>query len=128
MNYADDDLQHRIEQGQSGDDSVDAKAYQHVFQALNKDPYSVPPHFADAVMQRLESKKTSSSKDYLWFATGLLVFLIAAAITIRTTGVSIDFYQFRSILSYSGILIFGLVFIFIIQYLDRILVTRQMDL
>jgi hypothetical protein len=128
MNYSDEELQHKIENKNAMDDSADAKAYQKVFSALEKEPYSLPLNFADDVVKRLESRSASVTTDYVWLALGLLTFIVATVITVVTTGFAIDFSVFRFVSGYYGLFAFGLAFILLIQYLDQRLVFRKMDL
>ena len=69
MNLSDEELQSNIEKGYRVDDTLDSRAYQKVFDALKKEPYHLPFHFADRVMKRMEAQK-SLSKDYFWFGLG----------------------------------------------------------
>src|SRR5271163_4524852 len=128
MNYSDEELQHAIENNHTHDNSIDAQAYQKVFNALAKEPYHLPINFADKVVRKLEAGNASLFRDYFWLALGLISFIIATVITIVVTGFTIDFSAFRFISGYSGLFLFGVAFILLIQYLDKRLVGRRVGI
>ena len=77
MNPADEELQRNIEKGHRIDDSLNSRAYQKVFDALKKEPYRLPLHFADRVINHLDTQG-DLAKDYFWFGLGLFVFIAGA--------------------------------------------------
>ena len=124
MSLSDEELQKRIEAGLP-EDSIDGKAYRKVFDVLKKEPYSVPVNFADKVLDRLESRG-SLSKDYIWFGLGLFVFLVAPVIAVVKTEYRFDVGAFKFLSSYSGLLLFGAVFVLIIHLVDKRLLERNL--
>jgi hypothetical protein len=124
--HSDEELQQSIENNLSIDNSVDARAYKKVFDALRKDPYQLPAGFADRVIQKIEVRKPEFSKEYIWFGLGISLFVIATAITLVWTKLTIDLSAFRFLSGYVGLFVFGAVAIFVIQYLDKTLVKNKL--
>lgn len=128
MNAYEEEMQAKLEEGQTPvGDGMDVKAYQTVFRALKKDPdYRLRPDFAEHVAARVMASRTRGfSKDYLWFAAGIL-FLIAALVgTIVYTGFRFDFGFLNVMADYKGLAIFGIVFIMFLNWLDKKLVKEK---
>ncbi len=127
MNHSDEALQRRIEKGERNDESPDARAYQKVFEILKKDPYHPPAHFADKIISVVETRSSSLFKDYFWFGVGLLSFMGAAIVVVGLTNFKLNFGAFKFISGYSGLIVFGVAFILLIQYLDKQLLKNKMS-
>ena len=125
--HSDEELQQRVDNNLSIDNSLDAKAYKTVFDALRKDPFQLPSGFADRVIQKIEVRKPAFSKEYVWFGLGISVFVFATIITLVWTKLTIDLSAFRFLSGYAGLFIFGAVAIFAIQYLDKTPVKNKMS-
>jgi hypothetical protein len=125
MNYSDDELQDRVEKGVV-DPTADARAYQKIFDALKKEPYHLPDHFADKVVDRALAQR-GLSKDYFWFGMGLFSFVVATIIAIRLTDFNFSFGALKFISGYSGLFTFALAFILLIQYIDRQFIKGKMS-
>ena len=129
MKSYEEELQNKIESGASGEDNgLDARAYREVFRALEKEPgYKLPSTFAEKVVAKVAARqKTEQSRDYFWFFSGVLVLLIAAAATIAVTGFKLDFGFLTSMADYKGLAIFGVVFVAVLNWLDRRLVREKL--
>ena len=127
MNRSEEEFQEKIEKGHPVDDSLDARAYQTVFEALKKEPYELPSNFADLVVRRAESRN-SLLRDYFWFGLGVLSFVIATIYAIIKIGLKPDMSVLRFISGYQGLFVFAAVIITMIQYLDKKLVKNKMSL
>jgi hypothetical protein len=128
MNISDEELQHAIENNNSLENSVDAQAYQKVFDALTKEPYRLPIDFADDVVRKIETGKSSLSIDYFWLMVGLVSFIVATVITLGITEFKFSGSIVRFISGYSGLFFFGIVFILLIQYLDKRLLGHKVEM
>ncbi len=126
MIHTDEELQDKVEKGHWVD-SLDARAYQKVFEALKKEPYDLPTHFADKIISRAEARGSSLSKDYFWFGLGLFSFVVATIIAVLLTDFSLNFGAFKFISGSSSLLVFSAAFIILIQYLDKQLVKNKMS-
>ena len=118
MSLSDEDLQSNIEKGNRVDDTLDSRAYQKVFDALKKEPYQLPFHFADGVIKRMEAQG-DLSKDYFWFGLGLFVFIAGAVVAAVLANFRLNFGALKFISEYTGLTLFGLAFIALIHYIDK---------
>ena len=124
----DEELQRRIENGESVDDSPDSRAYRKVFDTLKREPYLLPTDFAEKIVYHIEKRNNGLSNDYFWFGLGLLAFIGAAIFAVSRTDFRINFGALKFISGYSGFLIFGLAFILLIQYLDKQFISGRPNL
>jgi hypothetical protein len=118
------ELQRKIENNEPAGNSADAKAYQKVFDVLNKDIYSLPEGFADLVILRIEARN-SFAKDYLWMGIGLLCLLIAGLVTSTLLNFKLNFGSFKFISGYAGLITFGIFFIIVFQWVDKKMVPKK---
>ena len=127
MNQFEEELQKNIEKGEvpTGED-LDVRAYQEVFRALKKDPgYQLSSGFAERVVSKLNERQNRFlSSDYFWFLSGLLFVLITSIITLMFTNFRLDL-GFLSVMSdYTGLVVFGAIFIVFLNWLDKRLIRR----
>ena len=125
MTTKDEELQNQIEKAVSSLEGVDAYAYKKVFDALKQEPdFHLPGNFADRVIQKIETKKESSS-DFIWFGIGIFLFAVATIIAIVLTDYKFNFGALKFISGYPGLFIFGAAFILGLQWLDKKLVRPK---
>lgn len=132
MNSFEEELQKDLEDGRISDkgEPLDVKAYQQVFQAIQKPPsYRLPNDFARRVVARMnEQQQSRFSSDYLWFALGMLFLATAFVATIMITGFKVDLGFLKTMEHYSGLAIFGAAFIVLLNWLDkRLLKNREVE-
>jgi hypothetical protein len=127
MNPREEELQRDIENGQMPAEGLDAKAYQHVFRALRKDPaYELPSDFAHHVLSLVaKHRQSDASKDYFWFFAGIFFLAIAFLATVLFTGFRFNFGFLNAMSQYSGLALFGIVFIGFLNWLDKRLVRER---
>jgi hypothetical protein len=119
MKLTDEELQNRVEKGQAAD-STDALAYQRVFSALKKEPaFVLTAGFPDDVIKRIELAKPEASNDNFWLGLGIFGFVAAALITIVLTGFKPSSGAFKFLTGYSGLFVFGIIFILLLHYFDK---------
>ena len=119
---SDEELQDKIEKGFIGD-SLDDTAYRRVFDTLKKEPsFQVPANFAANVIRSMQPAQPTQSRDIFWMVTGVFAFTIVAGISMVLTEFKFDFGELRFISSYSGLIIFGIVFILALQWIDKRLI------
>ncbi len=125
MTTKDEELQNQIEKAGSSLDGVDAYAYKKVFDVLKQEPdFHLSSNFADRVIQKIETKKESSS-DFIWFGIGIFMFAIAAIVAIVLTDFKVSFGALNFIAGYPGLFIFGAAFILGLQWLDQKLIRPK---
>lgn len=128
MKAYEEELQDQVDKGQTPDaDGLDVKSYQEVFRVLRKDPgYELSPRFAETVVAAVLNKQQRKiSRDYLWFGVGILFLLIAFVATVLFTGFRLDFGFLNAMADFKGLIIFGVLFILFLNWLDRRLVKER---
>ena len=119
MNRLEEELQSQIEK-QLNAEGIDASSYRKIFNTLKKEPtYSLPAAFSDDIIKRIEMTRPSTSSDRLWFALGIAGFVVAALVTILLTGFKLSAGTFKFLSGYSGLLIFGIAFVLLLQFFDK---------
>lgn len=125
MKHADEELQNSAERGEAGT-SAEARAYRKVFDVLKKEPdFHVSLPFADRVLARMEAEKSSTQRDYWWMAAGIFLAVTTVIITLALTKTTWTTGIFTFVSGYRGLLIFGVAFILILQWVDRKIVRKQ---
>ena len=125
MNNNEEDLQRDIESGMINNaDELDVKAYEEVFASLKKNPGEyLSAGFADRVIVRIQQKqRRNSSRDFIWLALGVFLLTISSIVATVLSGFSFAFLKNMS--AYAGVLAFGIVFILLLNRLDKKLLTR----
>ena len=128
MNAYEEEIQRNLEQGKTPKgDGLDVKAYQEIFRALQKDPrHDLPSDFASRVAARVVARHQSRiSRDYFWFGAGMLFLVIAFLATVLFTGFRFDFGFLNVMADYKGLVIFGIAFIVLLNWLDKRLVKEK---
>ena len=119
MNRLEEELQSQIEK-QLNAEGIDASSYRKIFNVLKKEPtYSLPAAFSDDIIKRIEMTRPSTSSDRLWFVLGIAGFVVAALVTILLTGFKLSAGTFKFLSGYSGLLIFGIAFVLLLQFFDK---------
>jgi len=122
-----EELQNQIEEGIRTHDSVDALAYQRVFNSLKKEPdFHVSLPFADRIITLIE--KREERKDFWWIAAGIFLTVIALIVALALTKVKWNTGAFTFVSEYYGLLLFGVAFILLLQWIDKKVVRKQLNL
>jgi hypothetical protein len=132
MNAYEEELQKNIEAGKpvSGDD-LDARAYQHVFKALQKEPdYKLSSRFADQIIQKAAlANEKSSSSDYIWFGVGIfflvISFIVAVVISLSYIGFKPSLGFLSAISEYKGLVVLALALIVIFNRVEKRLMSER---
>ena len=127
MNNKDEELQKQFDEGNFLGDGVDAQAYQKVFDALKQEPeYMLPVYFADRVVTLIESKEKAKevSRDNFWLGLGLFSFVIALIVALALTDFKLSFGAFQFFAGYPGLIIFGIGFILLLNWLDKKIIQK----
>jgi hypothetical protein len=119
----DEEIQERAQRGETVS-GPDGAAYRKVFQALGREPnFKLPPSFADRVMHRALGTSRKSI-DMLWFYTGLFACLVALIVAVLMSGFKMNLALPGFVRNYPGFVVFGILFVLGLQWLDRRLVRR----
>ncbi len=122
-----EELQNQIERGLATHDSEDALAYQRVFDSLKKEPnFHVSLPFADRLIALIEKKE--ERRDYWWMAIGIFLSVIALIVVLVITKVNWTTGAFTFISNYAGLVVFGIVFILLLQWIDKKIVKKRIEL
>jgi len=127
MNTYDEELQKCIEEGRNPPvDDLDAKGYHRVFKALREEPeYLLSDDFAGKVLNAIEAREIKyTSREYFWFATGILSLLIVFAMAIFLTDFEISSLVFGGLTTHKWLLLFGAGIIGILHWLDRRVINK----
>lgn len=127
MNH-EEELQKKIENRETVPASADAEAYRHVFAAVEKEMnFTLPAGFADKVVERImaEAKRKEALRDRLWFVVAGLLFLggFVASVFFGEFKPGVGVFTFFS--GYAGLIVFGVVFIAILHFVDKKFIRTQ---
>jgi len=127
MNDTDENLQKRFDEGDYSCEGIDAQAYQKVFEVLKREPeFTLPVYFADRLVSLIESKEKvkESSRDNLWLGLGLFSLVVALGVAFVLTGFKLSVGAFQFFAGYSGLTIFGIAFILLLNWVDRRVIRK----
>jgi len=127
MNSNEEDLQKGIESGSDTNaDELDVKAYEEVFARLRKKPDEyLAAGFADRVIVRIkEKKRISTSRDFIWLAMGVFLLTVSVIVATVLSGFHLSPGLLKGMSGYAGVFAFGVIFILLLNRLDKKLLTR----
>lgn len=118
----DEELQKQVEAGNYSQQE-DSEAYRHLFNALKKEPaFHVSLPFADRILARIDKKE--EQRDFRWLAVGIFLSVIALVVTlVLTKAWTIGVFSFIS--GYPGLIVFGIAFILVLQWVDKRIIRKQ---
>lgn len=121
----DKELQQQIEDGLPVNHH-DGEVYQRVFKALKQEPsFHVSLPFADRILAKIE--KQEEQRDFRWLALGIFLSVIALVVTLALTKAwTVGVFAFIS--GYPGLVIFGVVFIILLQWVDKRVLRKHIGL
>lgn len=123
MKRLEEELQNQIENGLVNE-SDDARAYQRVFDALKKEPaFHVSLPFADRILTLIEKKE--EKRDYWWMAAGIFLIIVTLIVTLVLTKIHWSVGVFTFVSGYPGLVVFGVVFILLLQWVDKKVIKKQ---
>ena len=126
MNTPDEFIQKQIEEGvpTSG---IDAEAYKVVFDSLKKEPYfRLSADFANKV-SKLASPEKSFNWDKFLVIGGGVGFLMALIYAIVSVEATFSFGAFTFFSSYQGLFFFGVIFVLMLNWIDRKLIHSRTE-
>lgn len=127
MKHSEEELQNQIEQGLVTESGDDIRAYQRVFDALKKEPdYHVSLPFADRIIAIIN--KREEKRDYWWIAIGIFLTVIAMIVSLALTSAHWSTGVFKFLSGYPGLVAFGIVFILLLQWVDRKIIKKRFEL
>ena len=127
MKHSEEELQNQIEQGLVTESGDDIRAYQRVFDALKKEPdYHVSLPFADRIIAIIN--KREEKRDYWWIAIGIFLTVIAMIVSLALTSAHWSTGVFTFLSGYPGLVAFGIVFILLLQWVDRKIIKKRFEL
>jgi hypothetical protein len=127
MNHKDEELQKQIERGDFPGEGIDAQAYHKIFNALKQEPdYNLPVYFADRLITLIESKEKTKeiSRDNFWMGLGLFSFVVALLVALALTNFKLSAGAFQFLAGYQGLIIFGIAFIALLNWVDRKIIRK----
>lgn len=128
MNRNEEELQKSVEAGHTVEGSLpDVVAYEKVFSALRELPeVSLSHNFADKIVARvIEKQKRSDARDLFWFGMGMFFLLVAFIGTIIYTGYRVSLGFLEEMSGYSGLFVFGVAFIILLNWIDKRILSSK---
>jgi hypothetical protein len=102
--------------------SVDAKAYQKVFEVLNREPdHTLPIYFADNVIAIVEARDRVrfTTTERVCFGLVVLILLLLLVSAVVVTGFAIDWGFLTAIGPFAPVLAFGVAMLLFFHALDK---------
>jgi hypothetical protein len=130
MNKQEEEIQKKIDAGlKPVGEELDVRAYEEVFLRLRRRPETLlSTNFADKIIARvIEKNRHSASRDFVWFGLGIFALVIACVVAVVMTGFQFKLGFLKDISSYFGLFAFGIVFILVLNRLDKKLVLRKSE-
>lgn len=130
MNNQEENIQRAIESGSEPDgDRLEINAYREVFGRLSRLPEIRPAaDIENIVLTRILRRRQQQSRlDYIWLAVGILLLLIVCVIAVAFTGVGISASFLTRVPDVTGVVIFGILFVVVLNRLDKKLLLRRAD-
>jgi high-affinity Fe2+/Pb2+ permease len=96
--------------------------------ALSREPdFQLPPTFANRLVSLIEAKQKSASKrEIFWIAFAGFLFAVAVGVSVYLTGFKPSFNAFPFLNNYGGLVVFGVFFIGLLNWLEkRLLKTKN---
>lgn len=123
MKNKDEELQIQIEKGFNHEGSEDALAYRKLFDALRKEPdFNVSLPFADRIIDLID--KREEKRDFWWMGIGIFLSLISMIVALTLTQANWSAGVFTFLSGYPGLVIFGIAFILVLQWIDKKVVRK----
>lgn len=118
---SDEELQHKIEAGDQLDTSADAQAYRKVFSSLQRDiEFTLPASFENLMVQRIAAQHAKESyRDGWWLIGGIFLFIIGFIVALVLIDFKPDMGVYTFITGYPGLIVFGVIFILVLNYIDK---------
>ncbi len=127
MKRTQEELQDLIEKGLFNEWDDEAQAYQRVYDVLKKEPdFHVSPPFADRIVAIIEKKE--ENRAYWWMVAGIFLMVLALIVSFALTNTHWTAGVFTFISSYAGLVVFGVAFILLLQWVDRKVTKKQTSL
>ena len=137
MNPYEEELQKNVEGGRkpAGDDP-DMQAYHEVFRRLNLEPdFQLSPAFSDKVVSRILEIRSNSYRDFVWLGIGIFFLIVSCMIAMWMSGVKLnlnirltDLGFLKNISGYAGLFAFGIIFIIVLNQLEKKIIFQKKDL
>jgi uncharacterized membrane protein YhdT len=88
---------------------------------LMREPdFQLPTSFANRLVQMIDAKqKTASQWEIFWIAFAGFLFLVAVGVSIYLTGFKPSFSAFPFLNNYAGLIVFGVLFIGLLNWVER---------
>ena len=127
MNRHEEELQKKIESGELVGADLDSIAYREVFRVLSKEPKTqLPMNFSEKIIMKVLAKKQKeSARDMWWLGFGVFFLIIGFIVTAVVAGLKFELGFLKDMSSYAGLLVFGAVFILVLNWIDRKVVEKK---
>ena len=130
MNQEEENIQHALESGlKPHGDNHEIAAYKAVFSSLSRQPeIKTSSDIESIVLARIiKRRQQQSRRDYIWLSLGIFLLFIACIIAVAFSGVKMHASFLSRIPDVTGIIIFGIVFVVVLNRLDKKLILKDTD-
>lgn len=130
MNKEDEHIQHAMESGsEPAGDRLEIAAYHEVFRRLANQPeLKITSDLESIVLARIiKRRQQQSRRDYIWLGIGIFSLLLACLIALVFSNFKLPSAMFSRIPSITGVIIFGIVFVLLLNGLDKKIHLKQVD-
>jgi hypothetical protein len=111
---------------QPNPDEMDDLAFSAVDRSMRREPeFRLPADFSDRVIAKIETR-SDSSRDIVWFGAGIFAFIIAAIVAVVFTDFKLNFGVLKFISGYPGFVAFGVLFILVLQWVDKKVIQKKL--
>ena len=132
VNGKDSEVQQRIESG-AHPSNTDEQAYWLVFRALHKEiEIPLSDSFAERVTflvkeRQAESTKRKSLFDFILFAVGVLVLIVAFIVSVAMTEFTFDLGFLKALNDYRGLIVMGVLLVIAFNIIDVRVIRKHQN-
>ena len=123
MNINKEEIKKLLEEDNSSPiEHADVDAFSRILTVLEKEEKAIPlsTNFSDRVIQKITQKQRKSNRlSWFGYLAGVLGLLLSLIITLALVDFKLDFGFLKGISSYSGLFLFGISFIVILNFLEK---------
>ena len=130
MNKEDEHIQHAMESGSEPvGDRLEIAAYHEVFNRLSNQPeLKITSDLESIVLAKIiKRRQQQSRRDYIWLGVGIFSLLITCVIALVFSNFKLSAAMFSNIPSITGLIMFGIVFVLVLNGLDKKIHLKRVD-
>lgn len=123
MSNQENELQEKLESGQSMPDTLDARLYQQLFKSLAERPeFTLSDHFASDIVARVQHQQSgANTREHFWLVFGVvsLVICLMIVVSLNMSTLTINTGFLSAVKDYKGVFVFGIAVVYILHWVDK---------